>query len=373
ERLPDGANPIKEKSVFICACLERSRRVYLRLQRVFRPFDSSTVRRFNVCRVFLLVITSAFSAFSAFSAVEAAARVECRTVASKALDRDVRYCAILPPSYDDAASKARRYPVLYFLHGLGDNEQSLVNFGGWNIVENLQDARRIGEYIVVTPDAGRSFYINSRDGRNRYEDFFIKEFLPAIERRYRIQADRAHRGIAGISMGGYGALRLAFKYPALFASVSAHSAALMQNLPRVYTDRRTATGSVAPNSPRIQSRLALMGSVFGSPLDPAFYEQQSPFTLARRQPLAALKRLRIYFDCGTEDDFGFHIGARALHELLDSRGIAHEFHLYPGGHSPLYFAEHLPATFLFHSATFGLKEREAGVRGRIGPTRESIE
>ncbi|MGH9792055.1 MAG: alpha/beta hydrolase, partial [Candidatus Acidiferrales bacterium] len=339
ERLPDGANPIKEKSVFICACLERSRRVYLRLQRVFRPFDSSTFRRFNVCRVFLLVITSAFSAFSA---VEAAARVECRSVASKSLDRDVRYCAILPPSYDDAASKSRRYPVLYFLHGLGDNEQSLVNFGGWNILENLQDARRIGEYIVVTPDAGRSFYINSRDGRNRYEDFFIQEFLPAIERRYRVQADRAHRGIAGISMGGYGALRLAFKYPALFASVSAHSAALMQNLPRT-----------APNSPRIQSRLALMGSVFGSPLDPAFYEQMSPFTLARRQPLAALKRLRIYFDCGSEDDFAFDAGARALHDLLDSRAIPHEFHLYPGGHSPLYFAEHLPATFTFHSATFG--------------------
>lgn len=311
-------------------------RVYPWFQRVSRRFD----RRL----AFLLLIASAFSASSA---VEAAARVECRAVASKTLARDVRYCAILPPSYDKddttrPAGTPRRYPVLYFLHGLGDNEQSLVNFGGWNILENLQDARRIGEYIVVTPDAGRSFYINSRDGRNRYEDFFIKEFIPAIERRYRIQAGRAHRGIAGISMGGYGALRLAFQYPSLFASVSAHSAALMQDLPRI-----------APNSPRIQSRLALMGSVFGSPLDPEFYESVSPFTLARRQPLAALKRLRIYFDCGSEDNFGFHAGARALHDLLDSRGIAHEFHLYPGGHSPLYFAEHLPATFLFHSRAFG--------------------
>ncbi len=322
-------------------------RVHPWFKRVPPSFNVSTLRSFNLStfqhsNVHLFALLLIASALFAPAALEAAARVECRSVASKALARDARYCAILPPSYDEAASKARRYPVLYFLHGLGDNEQSLVNFGGWNILENLQDARRVGEYVVVTPDAGRSFYINSRDGRNRYEDFFIREFIPAIERRYRIAVGRAHRGIAGISMGGYGALRLAFQYPSLFASVSAHSAALMQNLPRM-----------APNSPRIQSRLALMGSVFGSPLDPEFYESVSPFTLARRQPLAALKRLRIYFDCGSEDDFGFHAGARALHELLDSRGIAHEFHLYPGGHSPLYFAEHLPATFTFHSRAFG--------------------
>ena len=67
----------------------------------------------------------------------------------------------------------------------------------------------------------------------RYEDFFVKEFLPFIESHYRIRADRAHRGITGVSMGGYGALRFAFRYPQLFGSVSAHSAALIANLPRI--------------------------------------------------------------------------------------------------------------------------------------------
>ncbi len=261
---------------------------------------------------------------------------------SAALKREVRYCAILPPSYDAPSDKPRFYPVLYFLHGLGDNEQSLVNFGGWNLLENLQDTRRIGEYIVVTPDGGRGFYINSKDGRNRYEDFFIQEFLPAIERRYRIRPGRASRGIAGFSMGGYGALRLAFKYAELFASVSAHSAALMESLPRV-----------APNSPRMQARLAMLTGVFGSPLDAAFYEQQSPLTLARGRA-AALRRLNIYFDCGREDDFGFDAGAKALNELLTTQGVAHEYHLYPGGHTPFYFVEHLPASFEFHSKAFGL-------------------
>lgn len=272
----------------------------------------------------------------------AAARVECKTVPSEVLRRDVRYCAILPPSYDAPSDKPRFYPVLYFLHGLGDNEQSLVNFGGWNLLENLQDSGRVGEYIVVTPDGGRGFYVNSKDGRNRYEDFLIREFLPAIEKRYRIARRPATRGIAGFSMGGYGALRLAFKYPELFAAVSAHSAALYETLPRTVA-----------NSPRMQARLAILTGVFGSPIDAEFYQQQSPFTLARARA-AALRRLRIYFDCGREDDYGFDAGAKALHDLLAAQHIEHDYHLYPGGHSPFYFAEHLPATFQFHSRAFGL-------------------
>ena len=290
------------------------------------------------------------SAPSATSAVKApargAARVECKDVASRILRRSVRYCAILPPSYDAAESAARRYPVLYFLHGLGDNEQSLVNFGGWNLLENLQDARRIGEYIVVTPAGGTGFYINARSGTNRYEDFFIREFVPAIERAYRIDPRRERRGLAGVSMGGYGALRFAFAYPELFASVSAHSAALMESVPRV-----------APNSPRVQSRIQILGGVFGMPLDEKFLEQQSPFTIAKQRPTAQLKRVAIYFDCGSEDDYGFDAGAQAMHELLERRGVAHEFHLYPGGHNPLYVAEHLPATFEFHSKAFGMTEK----------------
>ena len=161
----------------------------------------------------------------------AAGRAECLTVPSKILGRSVPYCVLLPPSYD--SEKTRRYPVLYFLHGLGENEQILVNSGGWDLIQDLWDQKRIGEFLIATPAADRSFYINSRDGRVRYEDFFIKEFLPFIESHYRIRADRAHRGITGVSMGGYGALRFAFRYPQLFGSVSAHSAALIAKLPRI--------------------------------------------------------------------------------------------------------------------------------------------
>ena len=172
----------------------------------------------------------------------AAGRAECQSVKSKILARSVAYCALLPPSYD--VEKTRRYPVLYFLHGLGDNEQMFLHSGGWNLVEDMWEQHQLGEFVIVTPAAGASFYINSHDGKERYEDFFLREFMPAIETRYRIEAARATRGIAGFSMGGYGALRLAFLHPDLFGSVSVHSAALMEKLPNISV---CASGSKSTN------------------------------------------------------------------------------------------------------------------------------
>ncbi len=277
--------------------------------------------------------------FGAVAAPVQAGRVECGAVPSKTLGRAVRYCAMLPPSYD--AEKTRRYPILYYLHGLGENEQTFVDFGGWSLLENLQDAKRVGEYLVVIPEGGRSFYINSRDGKQRYEDFLVHEFLPRIEARFRVRPGRASRGVAGVSMGGYGALRLAFKRPELFASVSAHSAALLEELPKNL-----------PQSPRMQARLRVLGETYGVPFDRAFWEKNSPLTLARNAP--GLARLKIYFDCGTSDEYGFDAGARALAEVLTARKIAHEFHLYPGGHGWAYLGEHVSATFEFHSRAFHL-------------------
>src|SRR6201987_3089650 len=164
-------------------------------------------------------------------AAQAAGRVECQSVRSKILARSVPYCILLPPSYDE--KKNHRYPVLYFLHGLGDNEQMFLHSGGWNLVEDLWEQHQLGEFLIVTPAAGASFYVNSHDGKQRYEDFFLREFMPAIEDRYRINAKRATRGIAGFSMGGYGTLRLAFLHPDLFGSVSGDSAALMEKLPNI--------------------------------------------------------------------------------------------------------------------------------------------
>jgi S-formylglutathione hydrolase FrmB len=267
-------------------------------------------------------------------AAQATGRAECVSLPSKILARTVPYCVLLPPSYD--AEKTRHYPILYLLHGLGDNEQMLIHSGGMNLVEDLWEQHELGEFLIVTPAGGASFYIDSYDGKRRYEDFFLQEFIPGVEKRYRAQARRSTRGIAGISMGGYGALHIAFRHPQLFAAVGAHSAALIENMPNIS----------AQNSRQL-TRLRVLGDAFGSPFDPAFWNRNDPVTIARATNLAGLK---IYFDCGSEDDYGFDAGAEALDKLLTSRHIAHEFHLYPGGHNWGYFAEHLPALleFLFH-------------------------
>ncbi|MGB6625043.1 MAG: alpha/beta hydrolase family protein [Candidatus Acidiferrales bacterium] len=268
-------------------------------------------------------------------------RIECNAMRSAILQRSVRYCAILPPSYD--SEKARRYPVLYFLHGLGGNEQVLVSSGAWNLIEDLWEQNQLGEFLIVTPDGDTSFYINSRDGRERYEDFFVHEFLPFVERTYRVQPGRRSRGIGGISMGGYGALHLAFHHPDLFVSVSASSAALLAKLPDVkFADRR-------------QSGFLRALSPFGTPFEPAYWRRNDPLAMARTANLAGLK---VYFDCGTEDDYGFEAGAQALDDVLKSQRIPHEFHLYPGGHNWQYFAAHLPAALQFHSRALGLGPRQ---------------
>jgi S-formylglutathione hydrolase FrmB len=269
-------------------------------------------------------------------AAQATGRAECVSLPSKILDRLVPYCVLLPPSYD--AEKTRRYPVLYLLHGLGDNEQMLVHSGGMNLVEDLWEQHQLGEFLIVTPAGGTSFYINSHDGKRRYEDFFLQEFMPGVEKRYRALSGRGSRGIAGISMGGYGALHIAFRHPKLFGAVGAHSAALIEKLPNIS----------AQNS-RQMSRLLVLGDAFGSPFDAAFWNQNDPATIARTANLAGLK---INFDCGSEDDYGFDAGAEALDKLLTSRHIPHEFHLYPGGHNWIYFAEHLPALLEFHFHVF---------------------
>lgn len=270
----------------------------------------------------------------------AAGRGQCRTLPSAILKHPVAYCIILPPSYD--AATARRYPILYLLHGLGDNEQMLLRSGGFSMVQDLWENRAMGDFLIVTPAAETTFYINSLDGQRRYEDFFVRELIPYIESHYRVRIGRSSRGISGISMGGYGALHLAFRHPELFGSVSAHSAALIQvaNIPDM-----SIRGAPIP------ANIRLLGDVFGSPFDRAYWEKNSPLELARDAKLGAMK---IYFDCGLQDDYGFNVGAQALHDELVARNIPHEFHLYPGGHDWEYFSTHLPASLEFQSRAFGL-------------------
>jgi S-formylglutathione hydrolase FrmB len=274
--------------------------------------------------------------------LHAQGRAECASIKSAVLSRPVRYCAFLPDSFDQ--DKTRQYPVLYYLHGLGDNEQSLLNFGGWDVITELRRQGKIGDFIVLAPSGGHTFYLNSADGKVRYEDFFIKEFMPQMEKKYRAEGTRAVRGITGVSMGGYGALRLAFKYPDEFAAVSAQMPALIADVPKDFT-------SGGPGSPG-----SLMGDVFGSPFSRTYFERNNVFSFAQSDSAASLKRMKIYFNVGNNDDFGFEQGAQQLDRLLSSRGVPHEFHVYPGGHDPQFVIRHFGDVIEWQWKTIGARK-----------------
>jgi S-formylglutathione hydrolase FrmB len=287
-----------------------------------------------------------FTAFVVSLPAHAQSRIDCDALKSQVLKYPVHYCVYLPASYDAGATQhpAQKYPVLYFLHGLGDNERTLFNSGGWTLLDDLRRQHKMGEFLIVAPEGGRTFYINSADGSVRYSDFFLQEFIPLIETKYRVGKGRNNRAISGISMGGYGALRFAFSHPEMFSAVSAQSAALITESPQ---ELDAAAHSGAPLG-------KMLAAVFGSPIAVTHWKENSPFILAGRNQ-AALRRVAIYFNCGQDDNYGFEKGAAALHEQLQKQSVKHEYRPYPGDHSLSYFLAHFTEVMEFHSQAFGLK------------------
>jgi S-formylglutathione hydrolase FrmB len=292
--------------------------------------------RWKVCWFALLLFCISSAVISA-----AQSRIDCGAMNSRVLKRAVRYCVYIPEGYDSSGS--RRYSLLYYLHGLGDNEQSLFNSGGWTLIDDLRRQNKIGDFLIAAPQGWRSFYINSADDSFRYSDFFLREFMPYIARKYRVVTGRAGRAITGISMGGYGALRFAFADPQLFSAVSAQSAALISETPQEL-DTAMRSGSPLGN---------LMAPVFGDPINIRHWDANSPFLLAKKNA-AELRTMAIYFNCGQQDNYGFETGGAKLNDELNQEHLPHEYRSYPGDHSIAYFIAHFGEVMEFHSRAFHL-------------------
>jgi S-formylglutathione hydrolase FrmB len=292
-------------------------------------------------KVFFLLLTF----LCGMETARAQSRIDCNAIKSQVLKEVVHYCVYLPSGYDGVKHPASRYPVLYFLHGLGDNEQTLFKSGGWTLLDDLRSHKKMGDFLIVAPEGKQSFYINSADSSVRYSDFFIREFVPHIEHTYRVRAGRMGRATSGISMGGYGALRFAFAYPEMFSAASAQSAALITESPQELNKGSRAGIFLAK----------VLTAGFGDPIDVTHWNENSPFVLAKRNG-ARLKRMAIYFNCGQEDNYGFEKGAAQLHKELTNESVPHEYHSYPGDHSLTYFLAHFAEVMEFHSRAFGLQK-----------------
>jgi S-formylglutathione hydrolase FrmB len=301
-------------------------------------------RRIAVALATTLFVTLHLAAqrggFGARDVAPEGSRVEYKTFQSKLLNREIRYGLYLPVSY---ASSTKKYPVLYFLHGLNENEMRWSTRGLTDVkLDKMVADGKIGEFIVAVPFGATSFYTNARSGDAPWEDMIIKEFIPMIESTYRVNATRRTRGISGISMGGYGALKIAMKHPDLFGSVSAHSAVLLAHL----DDAQVRGGRLAMFN-------AMFDQIYGINQDLTYWEQNNPLTLAA--DTKKLNGLKIYFDCGTEDDYGFQVGTNALDDMLTKAGFPHEAHLYPGRHGWDYAMQHTDASLQFHWKAFSGK------------------
>ncbi|MGE5421270.1 MAG: alpha/beta hydrolase [Chloroflexota bacterium] len=252
---------------------------------------------------------------------------------SKILKMDRKYAVYLPADYE---TSQRSYPVLYLLHGFGDDQTGWVQFGEvLTIADVAIKSGNATAMVIVMPDAntGTPGYVNDPKGEWRYEDFFFQELMPYVEKTYRIKSDKRYRAIAGLSMGGEGTFIYALHHPELFSSACPLSA---------------ATG---PASPEEMANYRLWSAKDISQADrEAYFNKYSVLRLIQNMPDSQKRSVRWFIDCG-DDDFLFE-GNSLVHIAMRKKEIPHEFRIRDGAHTWTYWRASLPVVLNFVSMSF---------------------
>lgn len=262
-----------------------------------------------------LVLVFTISAFAQKGKV-----LESLEFKSSLVDYPVKYSVYLPADYE---TSTRKYPVLYLLHGYTDNETGWIQFGEANsIADKGIENGDFSSSIIIMPDGKVSLYCNHENGEDNWEDMFIKEFIPFIEDEYRIRKKKEFRAIAGLSMGGNGALLLSMRNTDLFSTCVAMSAA-------VFTDEEVLAD---------YGENRYFRDIFGAEMKNEVSEHwkaNAPLHLLDSVDPKKLKSVRYYIDCG-DDDF-LYIGNSALHVKMRDLEIPHEYRVRQGGHEWSYW------------------------------------
>jgi enterochelin esterase-like enzyme len=256
------------------------------------------------------------------------------TMESKILKMERKYAIYLPPGYEQSQ---RSYPVLYLLHGSGDDQTGWIQFGEvLRITDNAINEGKATAMIIVMPDANtkQRGYFNDPSGDWRYEDFFFEELMPHVESTYRIRGEKRYRAIAGLSMGGGGSFMYALHHPELFSSACPLSA------------------SCGPLSlDEADKWMEKRGQKAGTPIQmEEYYRKHSALELVKNMPEDQKTAVRWYIDCG-DDDFLFE-GNSLVHIAMRKKEIPHEFRIRDGHHSWTYWRESLPEVLSFVSDAF---------------------
>jgi enterochelin esterase-like enzyme len=253
---------------------------------------------------------------------------------SKLLKSDRKFAIYLPPDYE---TSQRSYPVLYLLHGAGDDQTGWVQFGE---VQRIADKAivegKATPMIIVMPDAntGKRGYFNDIKGEWKYEDFFFQELMPHVEKTYRIKKEKRYRAISGLSMGGGGTFIYALRHPELFSSACPLSAYLGP-LTLEQTKEALKWADVTYTTEEEVAN---------------YYKKHSVLELINNIPDDQKKAVRWYIDCG-DDDFLYE-GNSLAHIAMKKKEIPHEFRIFDGAHNWTYWRNSLPTVLEFVSQAF---------------------
>lgn len=352
-----------EKVIMERAFRQRPRRAIFELMRFFKAFPA-------------IGIASAFLALSAApSAAQLGGVTHVDSIPAPSLrnnllgDPDIRAATVyLPPSY--SKNRAKRYPVVYLLHGFGADHRAFMKGAYQNLnvrisMDSLIKAGLSKEMIVVTPNArdffDGSFYVNSPATGN-WEDFIVRDLVSYMDRRYRTIRNRSGRGIAGHSMGGFGALRAGMRHPEVFSAIYALSPCCLGDYATIEAggaknwkiDAALTEKSDFAKAGFIANLLYALAGVYSPDSSKPPFFADLPFRLESDSLVAvpevaakwatypismvsehaeALKRMKIAFDAGTGDGFkDIPVNVQKLDSLLTSLGVEHEAEIYEGTH-----------------------------------------
>ena len=255
------------------------------------------------------------------------------SLSSKILKMERKYAIYLPPDYE---TSQRSYPVLYLLHGAGDDQSGWIQFGEVkNIADKAIQEGKCTAMIIVMPDGntGQRGYFNSPMGDWNYEDFFFQEMMPYVEKSYRIRTDKRYRAIAGLSMGGGGTFMYALHHPELFSAACPLSASVG---PVTMEEATTRWEKQYPDVSKAELT--------------TYFASHSALELVNNMPDAQKKAVRWYIDCG-DDDF-LNEGNCLVHLAMRKKEIPHEFRIRDGAHTWTYWREALPSVLEFTSQSF---------------------